>query len=591
MADQSTIPYLSETIIFLGSAIVAVPIFKRLGLGSILGFLAAGITIGPHGLAFIEQNEDVLHVAELGVVLLLFVIGLELQPSRLWRMKNDIFALGTAQVLLTGALFTIIAIFAGYSTPVSLVTGFGLALSSTAFALQILQERGQLSAPYGQRAFGILLFQDISIVPLLAMVSVLAVPAVGDADVEVWEQALIVFGAITLVILVGYFLLDPILSLIASLNAREVMLAVALLIVLGSAALLQYVGLSMALGAFLAGVMLAESSYRHTLEADIDPFRSLLMGLFFIGVGMSLDLGALADRWALVAVAVIVVMMLKGLILWALCRIAGSSHSDSLLISLTLPQCGEFAFVLFSAAVAGRIMAPEQATILFSIVIVTMIMTPIADMAYNAIASRLGGRSDEKISLDNFAEANANVLIVGFGRFGMVVAQMLTSEGINITAIDYRPERIRYARKLGFKVYYGDATRTDVLKAAGADKSALIALCIEQHQTMSKSIGVIRQNFPAAAVYCRATDRTHAIDLARLGVDYQIRETFESGIVFGRAALERLGIPTTRVQAIEEDVRHRDQERLDLQLREGLFAGSDYLHKQTPRSDKQNSDS
>ncbi|MEP3280580.1 MAG: monovalent cation:proton antiporter-2 (CPA2) family protein [Stappiaceae bacterium] len=585
MAEEIAIPYFSEVIIFLGSAIVAVPIFKKLGFGSVLGFLAAGIAIGPFGAGFIKESEDVLHVAELGVVLLLFVIGLELQPSRLWRMKKDIFGLGTAQVMLTGSLFTAIAMAIGYTISISLVMGFGLALSSTAFALQIMQERGQLSAPYGQRAFGILLFQDISIVPLLAMVSILSVPAIGDSDMEIWEHVMIVSGAIALVILVGYYLLDPILSLIANLNAREVMLAVALLIVLGSAALLQYVGLSMALGAFLAGVMLADSSYRHTLEADIDPFRSLLMGLFFIGVGMSLDLPAIVEQWQLVGLAVVLVMSLKGIILWGLSRIAGSSQSDSIRIALTLPQGGEFAFVLFGAAVAGRIMLPEQATILFSIVILTMIMTPIADMIYDQIASRVKSRGTETEIFESFEDANANVLIVGFGRFGMVVAQMLTSEGINITAIDYRPERIRYARKFGYKVYYGDATRSDVLKAAGADKAALIALCIEQHQTMSKSIDVIRNDFPEAAVYCRAADRTHAIDLERIGVDYQIRETFESGVVFGRAALERLGIPTPRVQAIEEDVRERDRERLSVQVREGLYAGSDYLHRQTPRSD------
>lgn len=586
MNHELTVPYLLESIIFLGAAIVAVSVFKRLGMSSILGFLAAGIAIGPFGAGLINESEDVLHVAELGIVLLLFVIGLGLQPSRLWSMRQDVFALGSAQIIITGCIFAFIAYVFEVSISQSFIIGFGLALSSTAFALQILQDRGQLFTHYGQRAFGILLMQDISIVPLLALVSIMATTTGGNTEMALWLELLIDLCGIALLVLIGYFLLDPILSLIARFNARELMLPCALLIVLGSAVLMDVLGLSMALGAFLIGVLLAESSYRHVLEADIEPFRTLFMGLFFMAVGMTLDLPTIASNWLLVAAVVLLVMTVKGLVLWTLSRFAGSSNSDALRIALTLPQGGEFAFVLFSAAVAGGIMHSEDSSILFSIVIVTMIMTPVADLLFDYIATKLTDRGMEPDLIDSFSDANANVLIIGFGRFGMLVGQMLASEGINITAIDNRPARIRYARRLGFKVLYGDATRIDVLKAAGAEQAVMFALCLEQKVSMIKSVNLIRNHFPSAAIFCRATNQAHAIDLENLEVDFQIRETFESGIVFGKSALEHLGIPSSRVQTIEEDVRQRDRERFNLQKREGKYAGSDFLHQQTPRAEE-----
>ncbi len=583
MAVEGAPPFFAESIVFLAATVVAVPIAKRLGLGSVVGYLAAGAAIGPYGMQLLGSGEDVLHVAELGVVLLLFVIGLELDPKKLWRMKRDIFGLGTAQVVLTGLTFFGIGRLAGYSFSTSLVAGFGLALSSTAFALQILQERGQLSSAYGQRAFGILLLQDIAIVPLLAMVAILA-PGEGPSTfAQIASEILIVLGAVAAVILTGRYLISPVFLLLAASRAREVMLTAALLVALGSAGIMQAVGLSMALGAFLAGVLLAESSFRHTLEADIEPFRSLLMGLFFVAVGMSLNIALVMEHWMSVAAGVSIVMAVKGSYLWALSRSTGSPNSDALRIAVTLPQGGEFAFVLFTAAIGNSLLDYQTANLLNAIVILSMLLTPVACLGLDKLAARVKARGVENPSIETFEEATPTVLVVGFGRFGMVVAQILTSEGLEITAIDNRPDRIQYARKQGYKVFYGDATRADVLAAAGADKAALVAMCIENDKVMAKAIDLVREGFPDTLIFCRATDRAHALDLTKRGVDFQIRETFESSVVFGRAALEALGTPLDRIDQIEEDVRYRDEERLAVQLTEGMYAGADRLHKVTPR--------
>lgn len=584
MAAESAPLFFNEAIAFLAATVIAIPITKRLGLGSVVGYLAAGAAIGPFGLGVLGSAEHVLDVAELGVVLLLFVIGLELDPKKLWRMKRDIFGLGVAQVLLTGVSLFALASVVGFPRNTSLIAGFGLALSSTAFALQILQERGQFSSAYGRRAFGILLLQDIAIVPLLAMVSVLTPSDTALDSATVLRELARTSGAVAAVILAGRYLVSPLFLFLASSKAREVMLSAALLVALGSAGVMHLVGLSMALGAFLAGVLLAESTFKHSLEADIEPFRSLLMGLFFVAIGMSLDFSILQNDLATIILVVFAVMLVKGMFLWALARVSGSSNSDALRIAVTLPQGGEFAFVLFTAAAGSQLLGHRMANLLNAVVILTMLLTPIACLVLDWLAERIKASGKEKPVIETFEEAMPTVLVVGFGRFGMMVAQMLTSEGLEITAIDNRPDRIAYARKLGYKVYYGDATRADVLAAAGAGKAALVAMCIENDRIMSKSIDLIREGFPKALIFCRANDRAHALKLTKKGVDYQIRETFESSIAFGRAALERLGIPSQRIQQIEEDVRHRDEERLALQITEGLYAGSDKLHRITPRA-------
>ncbi len=585
MADAHVPPFFLETIVVLSSAVVAVPITKRLGLGAVVGFLAAGVAIGPYGIGFFSEPERILGFAELGVVLLLFVIGLELEPARLWRMRRDIFGLGTSQVLVSGVILTGCAIFFGLSYKIAVIAGFGLALSSTAFALQMLQERGHLSTKYGQRAFGILLLQDMAIVPLLAMVSILAP---GEADVEdasIAMQVVTVVAAVGFVILAGRYLLSPLFQLLTASGGRELMIAAALLVALGSAGLMSLVGLSMALGAFLSGVMLAESSYRHTLEADIEPFRSMLMGLFFITVGMALEMDLIIANWQIIISAVVLLMFTKGFLLWGLSRLFGSSNSDALRVAVILPQGGEFAFVLFSTATAAAILPEATANILSAVVILTMLLTPLGVVGLDYVATRMKKHGDTTNRVESFEDARPGVLIVGFGRFGMMVAQMLTSEGISVTALDNNPVRINDARQYGYKVYYGDATRPDVLKAAGGESATLIALCIENDQVMKQAILQIRSAFPNAALYCRATDRAHALDLTRLGVDYQIRETFESSLMFGRKTLEYLGLPADRIDEVEEDVRKRDDERLSLQLEGGDLAGTDKLHQRTPRDD------
>ena len=584
MAGASSAGFVTEAIAFLGTAIIAVPVFKAFGLGSILGYLAAGMLIGPHLIGLVSDPQTILHVGELGVVFLLFVIGLELQPARLWLMKRDIFGLGGSQVLVTGLVLMIAGLAVDLPLKVAIVAGFGFALSSTAFALQILQDRGQLSSPYGQRSLAILLFQDMAIVPLLALVSLLSTDV---EDIKAWDVAkdmMVIISAIGVLIFIGRYVLNTILGTLSKYGAREILSATALFVVLGSAWLMDMAGLSMALGAFIAGVMLAESSFRHTFEAEIEPFRSILMGLFFMAVGMTLDLNIFLESWTTVLGLVVFVIAVKAFVLWGLARLFGASNADGLRIAVTLPQCGEFAFVLLAAAAATGLITLTQSNVFAAVVIVTMAVTPVLGTGYDRIANRLREQGVDAETVESFDEANAEVLIIGFGRFGMIAAQMLTSEGVSITALDRSPRRIAYAGKHGYKVYFGDATRADVLRAAGAEQAALIALCIENPEVMSKAIDLIRREFPHAALFCRATDHEHALDLERIGVDFHIRETFESGIVFGRTALERLGIPHDRIAAIEEDVRLRDEERFAMQLKEGLYAGQDKLHSVTPRN-------
>ena len=582
MATQAP-AFLVESIVFLSAAVIAVPIAKRLGVGSIIGYLIAGIVIGPDGLSVIKSAEAILPVAELGVVLLLFVLGLELKPNRLWRMKSDIFGLGSSQILVTGFVLTGVMQAFGLPKEMSIVGGFGMALSSTAFAVQILKDRGHFSSQYGQRAFGILLMQDIAIVPLLAMVTILG-PSQGDGSSSpIWEQIGITVAAVLTVILVGRYLLSTLFSFLASTHAREIMLAAALLVALGSAGIMNWAGLSMALGAFLAGIMLAESRFRHTLEADIYPFRSLLMGLFFMTVGMTLDLSITLDNLVTILVGVLVVMSIKGLVLWVLARATGSSMPDAIRIAVTLPQAGEFAFVVFAAAAASGLQSGEATTIMSAIVILTMVLTPIIGKLHDGIAryvNRNNPNKDEPI-IEQFDESKPQVLVVGFGRFGMIVSQMLIAEGLKIVAIDNNANRIAQARKIGLPVYYGDATREDVMRAAGGGDALLIALCVENEQVMARSIDLIKNSFPKAAVFCRATDRAHAIDLTTRRVDYHIRETFESGITFGRKALDRLGISTDRINDIEEEVRQKDLEDMVHQIK-NQSDPKDPLHRVMP---------
>jgi CPA2 family monovalent cation:H+ antiporter-2 len=562
----------TQMLLLLAGAVIAAPIFRKLGLGTVLGYLAAGVVIGPI-LQQITEAEEVLHVAEFGIVFLLFVIGLELKPSRLWQMRGDVFGLGSGQVVLSGVLLTGFTMLAGIADwRGSVVIGFGLALSSTAFALQILSDDGDLNSRYGQRSFSILLFQDLAIVPLLALVSILASGG-GETETSALTGVAIAVGAVGAMILAGRYLLTPLFQVIGRTGAREVMIATALLIVLGSAAAMHAVGLSMAMGAFLAGVMLAESSYRHELEADIEPFRGLLLALFFMAVGLSLEVAVLWEQLGFILVAVPVVMVTKGVITYALCRAAGSPRNDALRIAFLLPQGGEFGFVLFTTAVAVGLLSSETASLLIAIVTISMALTPLGA----ALSRRMMTVEHEELEED-YEGAGADVLMIGFSRFGQISAQILLAGGREVTVIDDSADRIRQAAAFGFRIYYGDGTRKDVLLASGIEKAKIVAVLTQKREVTDRIVDLIRSEFPNVRLYVRSYDRIHTISLRARGVDYELRETLESGLLFGRKTLEGLGMSTAEAMAIEDDIRKRDEERLLIQAADGLMAGRHMLH-------------
>ena len=575
MAGAELPALFSETILLLGGAVIAAPLFKKLGLGTVLGYLATGIIIGPV-LRLITDAEEILHFSELGVVFLLFIIGLELKPARLWSMRRDIFGLGLAQVLISGfVLCALVVMLAGQNLSVALVIGFGLALSSTAFALQILEERGEMNLPHGQKAFAILLLQDIAIVPLLAIIPLLA-PFGAETDNIGASQFIIAVIAVLALIAAGRFILPPIFRIVGNSGAREAMIAAALLIVLGSAYLMQSVGLSMALGAFIAGVMLAESTYRHEVEADIEPFRGLLLGLFFIAIGMSLNLSVLVQEWLIIIITVPMLMALKALIIYALCRMFGSDYGTSLRAAFVLPQGGEFGFVLFSAGASLQILSTDMASLLIAIVTVSMALTPLMVEFAKFLQKEVPDiQIDERFE---GADDNIDILMIGFSRFGQIASQTLLAGGVNVTIIDYSTERVESARKFGFRIYFGDGRRKEVLEAAGIRKARIVAVCTHNQILTDQIVDLIRKQYPEVRLFVRSYDRTHTLSLRSRDVEYELRETFESGLVFGGQTLQALGLSEDNTARIIDDVRKRDTERLRIQSSDGLMAGRDMLH-------------
>ncbi|MCJ8237585.1 monovalent cation:proton antiporter-2 (CPA2) family protein [Peteryoungia algae] len=566
----------AQPLLLLGGAVIAAPIFRKLGLGTVLGYLAAGVVIGPI-LHLIGGSGEILAVAELGVVLLLFIIGLELKPSRLWHMRRDIFGLGSSQVVLSGLVLTLLVYGAGLlDWRGALVAGFGLALSSTAFALQLLDDYGDMNSRYGQRSFSILLFQDLAIVPLLAMVSVLGLQG-GEAQHSPLIEVGIALAAVIGMIFAGRYLLTPMFQIIGRTGAREAMIAAALFVVLGSAYLLQAAGLSMAMGAFLAGVMLAESSYRHELEADIEPFRGLLLALFFIAVGLSMELEVIIDNVALIAIAVPVLMAVKALIIFSICRVSGSSRSDAIRIAVLLPQGGEFGFVLFTTAAAAGLFSGAQSSLLISIVTLSMALTPLTALIGQRLLAREAGEKEEMD--EDFEGAGSDVLMVGFSRFGQVAAQILLASGRDVTILDDSPDRVRQAATFGFRIYFGDGTRLDMLRAAGIEKAKIVAVCTHRKDITDKIVDLIRSEYPDVRLFVRSYDRIHSLELRARDVEYELRETFESGLLFGRRTLEGLGATEDEAYEVGEDIRRRDDERLRLQAQEGILAGRELIHK------------
>ncbi|MGU3496559.1 monovalent cation:proton antiporter-2 (CPA2) family protein [Xanthobacteraceae bacterium A53D] len=561
---------------FLAAAVISVPIAKRLGLSPVVGYLASGIAIGPSGLN-VANPSTVITVAELGVVLLLFLIGLELQPSRLLSMGRYIFGLGTAQLLVTGAVIAVVDAMLGFGWAAALISGMALAMSATSIALQLLSERGDLSSGYGQRAFSILLFQDIAIVPLLALVPLLAP---GGVNVEtrdtmaVLMQAAGMGAAIGAIILAGRFLLNPLFRLLARSGAREAMTAAALLVVLGAAGLMAFAGLSMALGAFLAGLMLSESTFRHELEANIDSFRGLLLALFFMGVGMSLDLAIVVPHVTTVLAGAFVITAIKFAVVFFLYRGLHRDLADGLRAGAVLMPAGEFAFVLFPLALSNGILNQEEASLLTATAAVTMMIGPLAFAGIEWLLPRLKREAVEP-EPDDFSDAGGQVLVIGFGRFGQVVSQCLLAENVGVTIIDNDVEMIQSAGRFGVHIYYGDGTRLDVLRSAGAETAELIAICVDDKDTATRIVDMVRAALPQARLFVRSYDRVHSMDLLRKGVDFEIRETLESAFAFGSRTLESLGLAPEAARQRVAEVRERDRARLLRQMDEGLYDGAD----------------
>ena len=570
--------FLTFGLVLLTAAVLSVPIARRLGLSAIVAYLIAGIVIGPHGLAAFGTPESIIPVSELGVVMLLFLIGLELELGRLVALRRAIFGLGAAQLALTALAIGVLAYLVGLvDWRGAVVAGVALAMSATAIALEILEERGQLQQDYGQRAFAILLFQDMAVVPLLAALPLLA-QAGGSTHTDVGDglrAVALIVGAILLIVVAGRYLLNPFFRLLAQTGSREVMTAAALLVVLGAALIMQKAGMSMALGAFLAGVLLAESNYRHELEADIEPFRGLLLALFFMGIGMSIDLAIVRANVWLILVAAVVITALKAGIVWLLFRATCVREADALRAGSVLTAAGEFAFVLIPLGGSLGVLDARQASILTAIAAITMLLGPLVATLTETLLRRF--RPLDAREPDDFSDARGSVLVIGFGRFGQIVSQCLLAEAIDVTTIDNDPEMIQDAAGFGFKVYYGDGTRLDVLRAAGAGDARLIAVCIDNGEAASRVVDLVQAEFPGTKLYVRSFDRRHTLQLIAKGVDFELRETYESALVFGRSTLEALGIDSERAAATEQFVRSRDLDLLAVQQAEGLSAGADLL--------------
>ena len=563
---------LGHAMVLLGAGVVAVPLFRKLGLGSVLGYLAAGLVVGPFGLGLFNDPETLLHTAELGVVMFLFVIGLEMRPSKLWKLRRQIFGLGAAQVFACGALLTGIGVVAGLHPYVAAVGAMGFVLSSTAVIMQVLEESGETGEPEGQRAVAILLLEDMAIVPLLALVALWAtLHGVGEvSSTSVWQDLGIAIGALAALIAAGRYLLDPFFGIIARSGAREVLTAAALLVVLGAALFMDYAGLSMAMGAFLAGVLLSESNYRHQLEADIEPFRGILLGLFFLSVGMSLDLSVVALEWQLVVGGVLTFMVVKAGGIYAVARFAGSTHGAAVHRACLFAQGGEFAFVLYAAALGVGLFDARVSAIMTAIVILSMALTPIVLLVQKQT------RSAEPASMDGIDKADGlrgNVLMIGFGRFAQIASQALLARDVRLALIETDVDMIRAAGNFGFKVHYGDGTRLDVLHASGAATAEAILVCVDKPDAADHIVELCRSEFPLAKLYVRAFDRGHSLRLIKAGVEYQVRETFESALTFSQAVLTGLGFEEGEAIETVAEVRERDEQRVELELVGGIEAG------------------
>jgi len=570
--------WLTNTLVYLAAAVVIVPLFRALGLGSIIGYLAAGIAIGPWGLRLVDDVQTILHFAEFGVVLMLFLVGLELEPRRLWSLRRPIFGWGSAQVLACAVALMLVAVLAGVPWKLALVAGLGIALSSTAIALQVMGERNQLATPSGQAAFSVLLFQDVAAIPILALLPLLGGVAQSSgpgADGNTWLSAIKIIAVIASIVLGGRLALRPLFRWIARSGTTEIFTAASLLLVVATAALMQFVGLSMALGAFLAGVLLAESEYRRELETDIEPFKGLLLGLFFIAVGMGIDFGVLLARPGAIALIVLGFMAIKAVVIYLLAWRMKLPYQERPVFTLLLTQGGEFAFVVFQAAAGANLLPAETASLLVGSVAISMLLSPLLLLAIDKVLlpryANCGAPKMDEIS----EEQHAPIIVAGAGRYGQIVLRVLSANGHNATVLDHDPEQIESLGRFGFRVFYGDATRLDLLRTAGAAEARILIVAVDGIEQSLKIVDIARAHFPQLTLVVRARNVQHFYELRNRGVEHIERETFAAALLSARSVLELLGQSkqqaTQMVRRFNEHNReqieqswphHKDEERL-----------------------------
>lgn len=564
--------FLYSAFVFLAAAVLVVPIAKRVGLGSVLGYLLAGVVIGPFGLRLLTDDGTIMHFAEFGVVMMLFLIGLELQPRMLWALRRPILGTGGAQVAVTALAIAGIAIGLGQPWQVGLAVGMALALSSTAIVLQTMSERGMMKTATGERSFSVLLFQDIAVIPILAVLPLLSIAApevAGDAagghghgGGGGWLDTVKVVGAVGGIVLGGRFLMRPLFRAIAGSGVRELFTATSLLLVIGIALLMQSIGLSPALGTFMAGVVLADSEYRHALETDIEPFKGLLLGLFFISVGMSVDFDLLAAQPVTVGGLTGGLIVLKVGLLLALGRFAGMSNPQTLLFAFLLGQGGEFGFVLFQFAVTEGAIPPDLGALLTLVVALSMVSTPLMLLLHDHVLARRFAGPQQEREADTLDLSEHEVIIAGYGRFGQIVGRTLGAMGVKTVLIDHNAEHVDFVRRFGQVVFYGDATRLDLLEAAGAEHAKMLVLAIDDRERAVETARLVKQHFPHLKVLARAYDRRHAYQLMDAGVDVLRRETFLSALRLARDALEVMGVGPFQAKRVADRFARLDRRNL-----------------------------
>ena len=576
-AQAATQSMLLDVALMLGAALLFVTIFRRIGLGATLGYIVGGALIGPYALGFVENPDSIMRVAEIGIALLLFIVGLELAPARLWRLRKDIFGLGLIQVVACGlALSALLYFTLGFSVAASLALGLPLALSSTAQVLPMLRSSGLLNERVGERAFSILLFQDISIVPLITIIAAMSRAPADPGTPTGLMLAVYTVAAVIGLVIAGRLLLNPLFRFVGRLGERELFVVAGLFTVVASASLMHSLHLSTALGAFVAGVMLAESPYRHELESDIEPFRSILLGLFFVSVGMLIDFQAVASQPLLVAGLVVGLIAVKALLIFVIARLFGMRTGRAVWLGLLLSQGGEFGFVLFAQAEAAQLIRPEAASLFSAVVILSMISTPFLMAAAAWVRGRI---PDAGTNLDGpEASPVTRAIVVGYGRFGQTVAQMLMAKRVSVTIIDSKAAQIELSSEFGTKVYYGDGTRIDLLRTAGAGEAQAILFCQDPLALDRSKLEAILETFPQAQAMVRVFDRRQVIEMSDLPLEMVQRELFESAVLMGRSALVSLGVEPSEAKRVEREYRARAEERLTLQSETGdLHSGKESI--------------